>query len=191
MYSLLSHREVGMKTAGARLTRQALLLVIAVSFSSYVRAESPGYELSAIADSGETVLTASRVGAANITVTVSMRSMDAKLSTSELLNVLPCTGSKTPCTLVDSLRIVVDERALFVPRSIRLGLADLSSVELFVGSKNENSKVVLYGGDAAEAYFVVVTFSSTRVLKKAVYSALLPDDAVEESVYHSLPPIGG
>jgi hypothetical protein len=92
-----------------------------------------------------------------------------------------CTYSRHPCSVVDGISIEVGRESLFVPRSVFSDLADLTRMDI----RREKGywTLTLYGGDASESYVVRVEFDGTRVFRRALSTALLPDGILQETRY--------
>jgi hypothetical protein len=92
-----------------------------------------------------------------------------------------CTYSRYPCSVVDGLEIVVNERRLFVPRSVFADLADLNKAEVTAAEKGLTLK--LYGGDASEGFILTVEFDSNRIKRRILSSGMAPDRMLQETKY--------
>jgi hypothetical protein len=93
-----------------------------------------------------------------------------------------CTYSKYPCSIVDGIGIAVNDKSIFVPRSVFCDLADLNTAEIKIGEKE--SILTLVGGDASESYVVKIIFDSGRVKRRVKESGMLPDQPTQETTYH-------
>jgi hypothetical protein len=94
-----------------------------------------------------------------------------------------CTYSRYPCSTVDGLEITVNNKSLYVARSVFCDLADLNIASLSV----EQQKIILTltGGDASESYIVKIVFDENQVTKRTFLSAILPDEPLQETTYYS------
>ena len=81
--------------------------------------------------------------------------------------------------------IQVQGKEVFVPKAAFVGLSDIVSISVF----GNNPKYVLRitGGDASEAYLVVLTFDRKNILSRTAASPTEPDMPTEESVFHAVP----
>ncbi|MBB5191093.1 hypothetical protein HNQ50_001816 [Silvimonas terrae] len=95
-----------------------------------------------------------------------------------------CTFSRAPCSLVDSLTLTVDGRALFVARSVFADLADLQTAT--VRQQNKQFVLVLQGGDASESYSVDISFDADRVRQRTV-SDYDGRDLLQKTIYYKPP----
>ncbi|WP_243359535.1 hypothetical protein [Fundidesulfovibrio terrae] len=95
-----------------------------------------------------------------------------------------CTYSRFPCSVVDGIDLFVDGKSLFVPRSVFSDLSDLGSATL--SADGPRTTLTMRGGDASEAYTVVIVFDRERVLRRAVYSSLSPTIPSQETVYNTI-----
>lgn len=92
-----------------------------------------------------------------------------------------CTNSRFPCSVVDSIVILVNDSPLWIPKSIICGMTDLNRAELDVQGKE--ILLGISGGDASESYLVKIKFDKDRVLNKQFYSALDSSHMLEEINY--------
>jgi hypothetical protein len=92
-----------------------------------------------------------------------------------------CTYSRYPCSLVDNVTISINDKPLFIPRSVFSDLADLNTASL----KNSQRGIVLtfIAGDASEAYVVEITFNAKQVLQRKLFDAEFPANVWQETVY--------
>lgn len=93
-----------------------------------------------------------------------------------------CTHSRYPCSIVDAIDIAVNDKSIFVPRSVFCDLADLNTAQIQIGQKE--STLTLKGGDASESYIVKIFFDGGRVNRRVVASGMLPDRPLQETIYH-------
>ena len=92
-----------------------------------------------------------------------------------------CVIERVPCSIVDSIRIVVNGKPVFVFRSVYADLGDLNDAELIVGKAVSFLK--LSGADGAEGYDVKIEFDGKSVRRRTVYG-LVPDEPAEQTTYH-------
>lgn len=93
-----------------------------------------------------------------------------------------CTYSVVPCSVVDDLRMTVNGKDLFVPRSAFCDLSDLNSVSI-LPAKNV-AEVVIRGGDASESFVARIEIDSKRVRRRSRASSLQPDSPSQETIFH-------
>lgn len=72
---------------------------------------------------------------------------------------LGCTQSRTPCSLVSNMKIILERKPIYVPRSVFCDLSDVRSADV-IFEKGHNV-LVLEGGDGAEGYKVRITISQS------------------------------
>lgn len=84
-------------------------------------------------------------------------------------------------TIVQALLIAVDGAQILVPRSAFADLIDPR--EARVEAKQGKFVLSITGGDGAESYLLHLHFDGTRIFRRALYSPLIPDKAVEETRY--------
>lgn len=84
-------------------------------------------------------------------------------------------------TVIQKLNISVDSHPIFVPRSVFADLVDPREASL----RFEKGAFVLSvgGGDGADSYTLHVYFDATKVIRRTLYSTLIPNKAVEETHY--------
>jgi len=98
-----------------------------------------------------------------------------------------CTGGRNPCTLVDSLSIRVNGHLVEVPRSIVTGLSDANRAGLAVVGPG-TYKLVIEGGDAAEAYTAIIRFDHKRVKQRDIIegeAGMLAERTVYRDLSHA------
>ncbi len=100
------------------------------------------------------------------------------------VNRASCTYSQYPCSAVDYIDIAVNDKAIFVPRSVFCDLADLNTAEIKI--KPKKAILILTGGDASESYVVKVEFDRERVKHRVTFSGEFPDKPLEETIYYSV-----
>lgn len=83
--------------------------------------------------------------------------------------------------VVQSLKIKVNGRKIFVPRSAFADLFWVGTAEL-TAAKSKGSLTV-NGGDASESYHVRIEFDARAVRSRSKYSGLIPDKPVEQTRY--------
>lgn len=84
-------------------------------------------------------------------------------------------------SVVQDLGISVGANQIFVPRSVFADLIDPREASL----RFEKGTLILSvsGGDGADSYVLRVHFDDKRVVRRTLYSSLIPDKAVEETRY--------
>jgi hypothetical protein len=92
-----------------------------------------------------------------------------------------CTYARYPCSVLDNLSIVVNEKQIIVPRGVFLDLADINTAEVTI--KRTKYLLRLEGGDASESYLAVIEFDGKRVKSKRLYSGE-GNGLLQETVYH-------
>lgn len=75
-----------------------------------------------------------------------------------------CTYARFPCSLVDYLEISVNDKPLFVARSVYADLADVNKVN--VQQQKGVFILTVDGGDASESYRVKVIFDEQSIRKR-------------------------
>jgi hypothetical protein len=98
-----------------------------------------------------------------------------------------CTYSRVPCSVVEALQIVVDDHAIFVPRSAFGDLSDVSTAR--IDYIDGQLSVVLFCGDASEAYQVRIEFNSTRATKRVLASGMDVTNPTEVTNYLDTSPL--
>jgi hypothetical protein len=99
------------------------------------------------------------------------------------VNHTNCTYSKYPCSIVDSVDIIVNGHPLFVPRSVFCDLADLNKATIIKATENQTI-LRLDGGDGSEGYIVNIEFDGSRVKRRTLSSGTLPEQPLQETTYH-------
>jgi hypothetical protein len=92
-----------------------------------------------------------------------------------------CTYSRFPCSIVDRIEIAVNQRPLYIPRSVYCDLADLNTVAISAGKAG--AVLTLVGGDASEAYTAKIAFGAGHVTKRSLYSGMSPQQPLQETTY--------
>lgn len=98
-----------------------------------------------------------------------------------------CTYSRYPCSIVDYIDISVNDKPLWVPRSVFCDLADLNTAEVKFW-QNEIT-LILNGGDASESYMVEIEFDAKGLKRRRILPSELgtePVEPSEETTYHML-----
>jgi hypothetical protein len=95
-----------------------------------------------------------------------------------------CTKSRNPCSIVDSIGISYNGRAVFIPFMVYCSLSDLSRGDLFV--ENERCYLKLQGGDASESYCARIDFDSTAVIQSIRYRGITFSDTFALTQYKYL-----
>jgi len=98
-----------------------------------------------------------------------------------------CTGGRNPCMLVDLLSIRVNGHSVEVPRSIVAGLSDANRAGLAVVGPG-TYKLVIEGGDAAEAYTAIIRFDHKRVKQRDIIdgeAGMLAERTVYRDLSHA------
>jgi hypothetical protein len=85
--------------------------------------------------------------------------------------------------MVRSLRIKVNGRDLFVPRSAYADLSWVTSAE--VTASKANGRLTVHGGDASESYFVRIEFDAKGIRSRSLYSSLIPNAPSQQTRYFS------
>jgi hypothetical protein len=136
-----------------------------------------------VGSQGETTLVAP--GKPEVRVTITTHEVDIGKPSDERPQEIrtSCTYSRYPCSVVDAIKITVDNKVLFIPRSVSCNLGDVGFAQIAADGREWN--LTLTGGDASEGYVVRVTFDTDRVKKKTLWGSLPPDALLEELVYHS------
>lgn len=129
----------------------------------------------AIANSGTTAL---RVAVAGQKIDVGLDTFRVE-SNSKLFPKIDW-GTKV-VTLVKDLKIRVDGKKIFVPRSVFADMIDPRTAS--IGSENGDLVLKIAGADGAESYFVRIIFDKTNVKRRIVYSPLAPNDPTEDTAY--------
>ena len=85
--------------------------------------------------------------------------------------------------VVRSLRIKVNGRDLFVPRSAYADLSWVTSAD--VTASKVNGRLTVHGGDASESYFVRIEFDAQGIQSRSLYSSLIPNAPTQQTRYFS------
>jgi hypothetical protein len=79
-----------------------------------------------------------------------------------------CTYSRTPCSQVSNLRILVEGKGLIVPRSVFADSTDLTQISLDMSAGMYVLNIL--GGNGVDSYTVKVFFNAHRIKKRELYS---------------------
>lgn len=93
-----------------------------------------------------------------------------------------CTFTRFPCSVLDSVVLLLDGRKIFVPRSAYCGVSDLRSAALVHHDKN--LELIMEGADASEAYILKIVFDKSGVQTRILSAASEPEMALETTQYH-------
>jgi hypothetical protein len=160
------------------IVREFVGLLAAISCCQAVAAE-PSVR---VAPEGKTTVV-TQSGGATVAVTIETIKLP-KNDTNEMIRALHCTSSREPCSAVVSMKVSVGDGSVFVPRSVPCRLSDLNTAEILTTTGGWSLR--LRGGDASESYVATIAFDGTRVNEMRVFSGMVPDQPVEETVYHSV-----
>lgn len=94
-----------------------------------------------------------------------------------------CSDSKNPYNMVNKIKLRIDNKAIFFPRSAFCDLTDIISASLII--ENEEMILLIIGGDASESYKVEIIFDKKRVKRRVFYSLMLPDKPLQQTTYYS------
>ncbi len=78
-----------------------------------------------------------------------------------------CTYSRYPCSLVDRIDIRIDDKRIFVPRSVYSDLADINTVN--VTKRNGLYVITLEGGDASESYSAIIKLNRDMIVSRELW----------------------
>ena len=167
-----------------RMMRFAIALVIAMigqTSASLAAGENVG---KAIKASGVTEIRGNIRGEP-VAIQIRTRTLAPDISKrTDRLPGLSCTGSRSPCSVLEGMNIQVQGKNVFVPKSAFIGLSDVVNASLSVDGPRYVLRIV--GGDASEAYLVSLVFDRDRVLSRTVATPTEPNALVEESTFHSV-----
>ena len=93
-----------------------------------------------------------------------------------------CTNSRVPCSVVDSIAIAVNGKSIFVPRSVYCDLADLDRGTVLV--ENGRMSLMLWVGDAAEAYIGRIDFDEMRVTRRRLSDDVEQRELLQDTTYY-------
>ena len=161
------------------LRLRLVLLLVSVGCSHPASAQS----VVPVAPEGKTrVVFRSEKAAVSVTVTTAKVPGRGASDSGAAARPSSCTSSREPCSTVNALEILVDSKAVFVPRSVLCRLSDLNTGEII--TEGPGWVLKLTGGDASESYVARVEFDRQRVTKLSVFSGMMPDKPIEETVFH-------
>ncbi len=75
-----------------------------------------------------------------------------------------CTYSRILCSIVDRIEIYINDKPIFIPKSVFCDLADIGTAALIV--TNKINILTLGGGDASESYRAIIKFNSDRIISR-------------------------
>lgn len=155
----------------------AFILLVTGSYAETVQQQTW------VESKGETVIVA-KSAKLNVQVTITTHEEQIGKPSDRRPDVIrsSCTYSKYPCSIVDAIDISVNNKSIFIPRSVFCDLADLNTAQIKIGEKE--SILTLMGGDASESYIVKIVFDSGRVKRRVKESGMLPDQPTQETTYH-------
>lgn len=134
---------------------------------------------------------ATRVTSKNVEVSVRIRTHETqvppKTGNDPYDQRSSCTGTRTPDSAVDSIRIMVNGRDVFIWRSVFCDLADLNTAGVVIGERA--STLTLTGGDGAENHIVKFELDKESVSRKTLASGMTPNESSEDTNYHDGPPL--
>jgi hypothetical protein len=136
-------------------------------------------QLKPVASSGDTVIISD---SKKIKVQVKITTHEVQIDKRPDKICSSCTYSRYPCSIVDCIDIVVNDKPLFVPRSLFCDLSDLNTAEILIGQNK--SILTLTGGDASESYVVKIEFDSMQIKRRSLASGMMPGEALQETVYY-------
>lgn len=141
------------------------------------------HQLMPVASKGETVI-ATKSARLNVIVKIKTHEVQIEKPSDQRSDVIrtSCTYSRYPCSVVDGIDIAVNDEMIIIPRSVFCDLADLNTADVKIGEKE--SILTLTGGDASESYIVKISFDSEQVIRRVTASAMLPDQPLQEIIYH-------
>jgi hypothetical protein len=96
-----------------------------------------------------------------------------------------CTGSISPCVVIDNIRIRYDEKNIFLSRSAYADCSDIGvvSVQLHKGIYS----LIVSGGTGDEGYIATIRFTSHRVLDRTLVSGEDSTHVFERTTYYVVP----
>jgi hypothetical protein len=152
---------------------------VLIGISSLMPAAQPiaAQEATAIVGSGSTsVHAAFKKPAVNATIRT------VRIERPNILFPLGVVWDAKSVSLIQSMNISVDGQSVAVPRSVFTDLLDPSNASI----RLEKGAFVLdlAGGDASNAYLIRVYFDATKVTRRTVYSALIPNKSAEDTHYY-------
>lgn len=135
-------------------------------------------------------------GNTSISTTIKNIKVVVEITTHEIQNGTPshidttatkftsCTNSRVPCSVVDNINLSVNGRKVFVPRSVFCDLADLDRGVLTEGSGGKHWALILWAGDAAQAYIVKIDFNRVRVTQRRISLDIHQRELLEDTKYY-------
>ncbi len=93
-----------------------------------------------------------------------------------------CGYGGNPCSFVDYIKIAVNDKPIFVGRSVYCDMAGLNRATIEVGE--EESTLLLIGGDGADSYVVKIVFDSEHVKRRNRAGLGEPEKPLQETTYH-------
>jgi len=89
-----------------------------------------------------------------------------------------------PCSLTEEIRVLVNAKEVFIPRSAYADLGDISTAELTM--RNGLMMLTITGGDASESYVAELRFRHDRLLERRLYSGENTKRPLEVSRYYQV-----
>ena len=138
-----------------------------------------------VVPNGETVIVA-KSAKLNVRVKIITHEVDIGKPSDKRpeVNRSSCTYSRYPCSIVDGIDISVNDKPLFVPRSVFCDLADLINAEVRI--EQNKSILTLIGGDASESYIVKIEFDKDRIKRRSLAPGEAPNEPLQETTYHEV-----
>jgi len=156
-----------------------LLAWLSMSIFGLLLTTSPSVaddRLSAINQSGDTLLTAVwKKREATVTIRA------AKLEADRHGEIPSNRSNDKAIGVIRELSISVDGHQVFVPRSVFADLIDPRKAK--IGFEPGRFVLSIGGGDGADSYVLHVYFDGKKITRRALYSSLVPDKAVEVTRY--------
>uniref|UniRef100_UPI0036F26CA0 hypothetical protein n=1 Tax=Granulicella cerasi TaxID=741063 RepID=UPI0036F26CA0 len=140
-----------------------LMLALATSALAHAQAKSSVK----VKLNGETILL---LGTTTHRVMVKVHTHEAKAPEGtdlyELQRNSPCTASRIPCVLTDSLELSVNGHPVWTQYSAYADLGDMG--QLTLSRSGSDYLLTITGGDAAGSYIAKLRFNQSRVLSRVV-----------------------
>lgn len=151
-------------------------------FSSLISVAWPAQQAVSVDPSGESILSASNKKI-SIELKIKTYLIEGNPTPAEdSLLMKDCLDGRPPCSFVEDISISVNKNNIVVPHSVYRGVTNLRRAILsIIGSNKYELKLV--GGDASESYILVILFDADGVNRRKLYSALAPQDALEDTYY--------
>lgn len=89
-----------------------------------------------------------------------------------------------PCSLTEQIRVLVNAKEVFIPRSAYADLGDISTAELTI--RNGLIMLTVKGGDASESYVAELLFRHERLSERRLYSGENTKRPLEVSRYYQV-----